>query len=551
MRRPPTDDHRGGSAMNAIVGRGVEVDHIRRLVDDDGCAVLTLVGEPGIGKSTLLDLACARAAQHGITVRRTDADEIGVSQPFGFLGGLLGTAWQPAQADLQPLALVDAALDALERSTPDGRLLLALDNLQWADPGSLRVLASVLRRSIPHGWKAILAMRPGYSETALERLRDATVEVGGLDLPIAPLTSHETLALTRERLGAMPSTALAAAVQQAGGNPFYITTLLRDLDFHHRLHTQGSTVSLDDGAVAPTLSRLLLRRARDLGPYTFELLQTAAVLGRTMAVHDLAALHGAEVADVVPSLSAATDAQLLSADGDELTFRHDLVVSALRDDTPPAARRALHRRALTLLQASGARADRLAPHLLALEPGAVDAQEAVRVARACSPEVGLRVVEHALGGVADDDFALAVCRPELLLWSGQPQLAVDAAAELIERHGDDPRIEPARAVHSHGMFLMGKAREFTAESADDLAAHVTGMTPARYKAEMALAVLFAADTRRARTLADDAVRLNAAAPAADHDVTEAVARAVRGFIDAAHGRLDEGLTDLRAASVTS
>lgn len=534
--------------MNAIVGRATEIDHIRRLVDEDGTPALTLVGEPGIGKSTLLDLACARAVQRGITVRRTDADEIGASQPFGFIGRLLGDAWHPAQADLHPLAVVDLVLDALEAATPDGRQLLALDNLQWADAGSLRVLASVLRRYVPHGGKVILAMRPAPVSDALERLLDAAVEVGGFDLPIAPLTAREVVALARERIGGMPSTNLIRAVEQAGGNPFYVTTLLRDLEFHQRLRHHDGGVSLEDGAATPTLSRLLVRRARELGPDVFELLQSAAVLGRSMALTDLAALRDMSIDATAAAVHAAAEAQLLTIDGYEVAFRHDLVMAALRDYTPPTTRRTLHRRALTLLQSSSARADRLAPHLLALEPDVVDAAELVRVAHSCSPDLGLRLVEHALDRVADDDLAIAVCRPELLLWSGQPQLAVDAAERLVERYGDDPRIEPARAVYSHAMFLMGNARAFTADSADELGGRVTQMTPARYKAEMSLAVLFAADAARARRLADEALQLSAAAPAGDADVTEAVGRAVRGFIDAAQGRMDDGLADLRAAS---
>lgn len=538
--------------MSAIVGRAVEIDHIRRLVDDQGTPVVTLVGEPGIGKSTLLDLACARAAQQGITVRRTDADEIGVSQPFGFIGRLLGDAWHPAQADLQPLALVDLVLDALETASPDGRLLLALDNLQWADTGSLRVLASVVRRFVPHGGKAVLAMRPAPVSDALERLLDAAVEVGGLDLPLAPLTGREVIALARDRLGGTPSTGLVRAVEQAGGNPFYVTTLLRDLDFHQRLRRTEGGVSLDDGVVAPTLNRLLVRRAKDLGADVFELLQSAAVLGRTMTLSDLAALRDTTAEATAVAVHVASDAQLLTiatdGDRDEVTFRHDLVMAALRDHTPPATRRTLHRRALSLLQASGARADRLAPHLLALEPDVVPTHELVRVARSCAPDLGLRLVEHALGRVADDDLALAVSRPELLLWCGQPQLAAEAAALLVEQHGGHPGVEPARAVYSHAMFLMGKARAFAADAADDLDAHVTQMTPARYKAEMGMAVLFAADATRARRMADDALRLNATAPAADSEVTEAIGRAVRGFIDGAQGRMDDGLADLRAAS---
>jgi len=534
--------------MSAIVGRASEIDRIRRLVDGDGPGALTIVGEPGIGKSTLLEIARARATQAGIAVRSADADEIAMAQPFGFLGTLLGDAWHPGQADLQPLALVDTVMNTLEAGTHDGRLLLSLDNLQWADPGSLRVLASVLRRGVPHGWAAVLAMRPVPAGEPLTRLLDAVVEVGGTEITLDPMSPQEVVALTRDRLGAMPSTGLVRAVEQAGGNPFYVTTLLREFELQEQLERHEGSVALLAGAATPTLHRMLVRRARGLGDDAFELLQCAAVLGRTMSLADLAALRDLPVAATLDAISAAADAQLLRSDGDEVAFRHDLVMAALRDNTPAAVRRTLHTRALELLRASGERPDRLAPHLFELGVDAVDAAELRTVARACSPDVGLRLIERATGQVDDPDLLLAVTLPELLLWSGRPQQAIDSADALVAEYGDDTRIEPARAVLSHALFLMGQARTFTTAAGDDLDPRVTTMTPARYKAEMSLAVLFGGDPARARRLADDALVLSAASPAADGDVTEAVARGVRGFVDAAQGRMTAGLGDLRTVS---
>lgn len=534
--------------MSAIVGRASEIDRIRRLVDGDGPAALAIVGEPGIGKSTLLEIACARAAQAGSAVRRADADEIAMAQPFGFLGTLLGDAWHPGQADLQPLALVDTVMSALEVAARDGHLLLALDNLQWADPGSVRVLTSVLRRAVPQGWKVVAAVRPAPVTESLSRLLDAVVEVGGSEIALSPMSPQEVTALARDRLGAIPATSLVRAVEQAGGNPFYVTTLLREFELHEQLERHDGTVALQAGAATPTLNRMLVRRARELGEDAFELLQCAAVLGRSMSLTDLAALRGAPVDAITGAVRAATDAQLLRSDGGDVSFRHDLVMAALRDSTPTAVRRTLHARALELLRASAARPDRWAPHLFELGVDVLDAAELRTVARACSPDVGLRLIERATGHIDDADLLLAVTLPELLLWSGQPQQAVDCADALVTEYGDDMRIEPARAVLSHALFLMGQARTFTAAAADDLDPRVTSMTPARYKAEMSLAVLFGGDAARARRLADDAMRLNAAAPAADSDVTEAVARGVRGFVDAVQGRMTDGLTDLRTVS---
>jgi len=530
--------------MTTIVGRASEIERIRQLIDEPDATALAIQGEPGIGKSTLLAVAATRAEQQGRAVLRADADEIASTQPFGLLQTLLGDRWAGAHASLPPLAVVDVAIEAIDAIAADrGAPLLVLDNLQWADPGSLRVLTSVVRRTVALGWRAIVAMRLGAQPEPLARLLDAIVELGGTDLVLAPLSAVEVVALTRVQLGAPPTSALRRAVEQAGGNPFYVTTLLRELQHEQRLRSDDREVTIAAGSTSPSLGRMLVRRAHDLGDDTCSMLQAAALMGRTTRLDTLAELLGRNVDDLIPQVRAAVDASLVDASPDELTFRHDLVAAALRDHTPAPERTALHRRALAVLRSSETRPDRLAPHLLALPVEAVDPSELIAVADACSTHIGLQLVDRALA-TGEPSVQLAVKRAELLLWNGQPHAAIDEAERLLALHEGDPRVEPAAAVRSHALFLIGRGNDVSASAADDLDPGVTTMTNARYKAEIALPLLFSGQADRAFALAEAAIALNAASPARDAHVTEATARAVRGFVQVARGRITQGLADL-------
>ena len=550
--------------MNAFVGRAREVERVRSLVDSEAGGILAFVGEPGIGKSALLDMAASRGTVNGMAVVRADADELGSAQPFGMLSMLLGaTAAVPLEADLAPLAVVDRAIDAVEQRAAGATPLLVLDNLQWADPGSLRVLTSVLRRMVPLGWRAVLAARPAPVSEAAARLFLAAAEAGGSEVALGPLTAAETLALVRDRLGDVPTVALQRDVQQAGGNPFYVTTLLREWEHEGRLVRGTTGVGLEPGATPTTLSRMIMRRARELGPDATDVLCCAAVLGRQSTADDVAAVLGAPMSTVQAARVAAIEAGLLDGDDPHLRFRHDLVVAALRDGTAQPVRLSHHHAALARLRRQGARRDRLAPHLLALPIAADELGEVVEVAMACAPETGLLLVDKALAELADHtgaagaaagaagaadgaggpdgDGALTIARAVLLLWSGRLREAVDAAAEEIARHGAGGRRNVLRSVESHGRFLLGEARAWAPDKPDDLEPDGIGLiTPERYKAEMALAVLFAGDAARARQLAEDALTLNVGSVAADEAVTEAIAAGIGGMLAVGAGQASRG-----------
>lgn len=543
--------------MTTFVGRAPLVERIRALVDDTRGGALTFTGEPGIGKSALIDMASGRAAAQGFAVLRADADELGTTQPYGTLGALLsaaspsvgggsgagaGTATWALLADAPPLAMVDRLLEAAELGAGSTTPLIAVDNLQWADQGSLTVLASVMRRTVPLGWRFVFGARTAPWPDALSQLLVAAAEVGGSEVAVEPLTDAETLALVRDQIGGVPSRDLQLLVRQAGGNPFYLTTLLRELHHDQRLiRTEGATVGLRVGDTPTTLARIIVRRAQALGPDAFDVLRAAAVLGRHSSLADLAALLDTSTDQLQAVRGAAAEAGLLDPSDPGFGFRHDLVVAALRDQSPTDERTNWHMRALHLLRSADARADLLAPHLLALPVDPQQLDEIARVAEACAPDVGLLLVEKALAAGSDPDFRLIVLRGHLLLWSGRLREAVDAATLALDTHGALGPLNSLRSVQSRGTFLLGEARSWAPDHPDDLEpAGLPFITPERYKAEMSVAVLFAGQAQRALRLATDALDMNTGSAAADEAITDAVAASVCGMLHSAGGRVSEG-----------
>jgi KaiC/GvpD/RAD55 family RecA-like ATPase len=74
-----------------VVGREREVAVVQSLVDAlPTGGVVVSDGEPGIGKSALVDITCARGLEQGVTVLRVGADVANRAAPFGLIGELLG-----------------------------------------------------------------------------------------------------------------------------------------------------------------------------------------------------------------------------------------------------------------------------------------------------------------------------------------------------------------------------------------------------------------------------------------------------------------------------
>jgi predicted ATPase len=112
-----------------------------------------------------------------------------------------------------------------------------------------------------------------------------------------------------------------------------------------------------------SLRLAVLRRLGFLSEETLDVLRTASVLGSAFSAADLATVLGRPSGDLVPVLTDALQAGVVTGAGPRFAFRHDVVHEAIYQDLPAALRRALHVDAGKALAAAGAPARRVATHL--------------------------------------------------------------------------------------------------------------------------------------------------------------------------------------------
>src|SRR4051794_7431069 len=285
-----------GDDVDQLVGRGREQ---ALLVDalDGPAGLIEVCGEPGIGKSRLLRELHARASDRGHLVLDGRGAEFETSVPFGMFvdaidGELAGLDPERLAAAIgaehtAELAQVFPSLAALAGEGPRGLeaerfkahfavrrllehlaadrpVLLMLDDVHWADPASVELLALLLRRP-PRGPVLLtLAHRPHQTAPGLARSLDrAGREPTARRLELGPLSAAEV----DELLGdGMSAAARAALYRESGGNVFYVEQLARGWDL------EGAPPAVAAAIEAELTS--LPRRAR-------KLLEGAAVAGET------------------------------------------------------------------------------------------------------------------------------------------------------------------------------------------------------------------------------------------------------------------------------
>src|SRR5947209_8789952 len=242
----------------ALIGRGhelAEFDHALERLADGQSGAIQVVGEPGIGKSRLLAEIANRAGASGYLVLDGRAAEFEQDVPFALIidamNDYLGTL-DPAflrtldDAAVQELAEVFPGLSRLVARPPGRRpdperyrfhyavravlerlaarrpVLLALDDIHWADPESFDVMSHLLRR-----FRGPLLMTLAFRQTPARlagALEEATRAGFSTRLDIAPLSSSEAQALVDAELDAET---WATLYRESGGNPFYLEQLAR------------------------------------------------------------------------------------------------------------------------------------------------------------------------------------------------------------------------------------------------------------------------------------------------------------------------------------
>jgi DNA-binding CsgD family transcriptional regulator/tetratricopeptide (TPR) repeat protein len=412
----------------------------------DGTAGIVVIDGPaGIGKSRLVQHAGRLAAQGGFAVAAARSDELDQVTPLGPLLTAL-RACEPAiiggddrllipgLAD-QRLWLLDRLHTALESAAAAQPVLICIDDLQWADQATLQAAAALPAElfSVPIAW--ILARRTAPVTSAMHALLGRLADLGARRIGVGPLTPAAAGELASDILGASPGGPLSRLIDQAHGNPFYLTELLRTLVDTGRVLIDHGQASLHGDGLPEQFHASVRSHIRGLSPGTRELLQVASVIGNDFAVGDLAAVIGRPSGHILGQVLEATGAGLLTDYGPAvLGFRHDLIRQAIYSELPSPVRQSLHRDAAAALSRSGASASRVAAHLAhGARPG---------------DEEALRLLEAAAAALAPTNPSAAAdaARQALdLLPAGDPRRA-RAATTAVGLLGDAGRLDDALSV---------------------------------------------------------------------------------------------------------
>ena len=539
-------------ATGAVIGRSAELEAISQELKEASAhlAAVTLEGEPGIGKTRLLLAAAALASASGFTCVAITADEE-IRGPFLVARSLFASssvqttaAGTPAEAAVRRVVEAISGRDepGFEMLSPDAKLLrafdlagvaistlagmrplaLLIDDVQWADDDTLRLLRYVVRSDADRPIFLFLTIRPDEFASVTEAVNFvADMERMGLVRRLRPgrFGAVETAELLKRVLGGpVEATSAAAMHVQSEGVPFIVEELART-------HREAGTLQQVDGEwrlgrnaarLVPSAVRTLIdRRAARLPAGTRAALGDAAILGRSFSLRDLRAIrerigvgelaggsatHDDDGDSLADDLGPAVRAGLLlpQAQGEpaDYTFTHEQVRQFAASQLSAARRRQVHAAVIDLLLDGGdpapAGLPMLAQHALAAGDTARAGRFSIDAATAAlgsnAPEEALRLVEQALPVVSsptdrrtllatrDDAFAALRRTDERL--QGLTELAALAeamrdpvveldvqlrrASALRMSHDEDAAAELARRVRARAAERGDAAMELRA-----------------------------------------------------------------------------------------
>ncbi|MCO1574445.1 AAA family ATPase [Crossiella sp. SN42] len=342
-------------------------------------------GVPGIGKTALLAAAGELAAGRGFRVLTASGGELEQDLPFAMVRQLFDPALREAEPEVRSgaAALAAPVFAADGDQVPVGNvvhglywlcsnlaepapLLLAVDDVHWADEASLRFLSHLARRVGDLPVLLLLGGRPVAGDSALAR---ALSGVEPVLLTLGSLSGQAVSRFVRDRLSPAADPEFCRACAEAtGGNPFLLTEAITALRAA-RVPPVAAQADRIPGLQAAPIARTVLTRLNRLGPEAVRLARALAVLGPAADLTRPARLAGLSL-DRASELADLLAQESLLTGGYPVDFAHPLVRTAVYADGTDIRRAADHRRAVELLAAEAAPAEQLVPHLLAAAPAA-------------------------------------------------------------------------------------------------------------------------------------------------------------------------------------
>jgi DNA-binding CsgD family transcriptional regulator len=381
----------GADSGGVLLERDHELEVLDRVVEDAlaGDAVVALLeGPAGIGKSSLLAQARAKAAAAGFQVLSARGSDLERESPYGVVRQLFESPlldpvcrarWLTGSAE--PAARVFAPAEDDANTSPgsfgvlhglfwlaanaaaDGPLCLSIDDLQWCDPASLRFLAYLERRLEGLKVLVVTAARVDDSDAESRLILDIAHDPAAVAIGLSALSEDGSAQVVRDRLGPDAEPPFCAACHRAtGGNPLLLRELLKTMQAEN---IQPDAAHADAIAeVGPrAVSRTVLLRLSRLPPDTVAVARAVALLGDGASLPATAALASLDETRVADAVRALVAAEILRPEA-PLGFVHALVRDAVYQELSVSERELQHERAAKELAALGAPRETVASHLL-------------------------------------------------------------------------------------------------------------------------------------------------------------------------------------------
>jgi ABC-type oligopeptide transport system substrate-binding subunit/class 3 adenylate cyclase len=433
--------------LTPIVGRSRELGECRAAVDavlQGTGSILYLVGEPGIGKTRLMnetrrmvDAAPAtsrastwlegRCVSYGetmpywpfrdllhswlgtsadepelrlrVTLRRRVAalfaDRADQIEPY--LAQLLALPPDPKESEhlatLSPEALQYRTFEVvralLTRLAQDGPVVVALEDLHWADPTSVQLVEQLIGDTDHAAILVALSMRPERDHSAWRVKEEAARDLPHRyrEIGLAAMSGDAGRELLGSLIGVdtLPAEMAAQILESAEGNPFFLEELVRSLVDAHAITADGDSWRFDhtvDVEIPPTVEKVILSRIDRLSGNARATVTAASVLGRQFRLPELEALVRTDRGSVGATLTELQRVDLIRESRrwpePEYRFKHALIQEAAYRTLVRQDRERLHRTAAEHLEGRAATgksedAGLLAYHWL----GAADEDKAV------------------------------------------------------------------------------------------------------------------------------------------------------------------------------
>jgi tetratricopeptide (TPR) repeat protein/transcriptional regulator with XRE-family HTH domain len=406
----------GTHGQPPFVGRLRERAVIKRHLGGDGPPCLVVSGEPGIGKSRLLREARLYARADGLTVLEGGGHRRSGQEPFApivealahyladqspaeqranlrgcawlvrllpELAGMLTppVAWGEMESEQERRLMFGAVIQLLRNVAGPAGTLLILDDLQWAGPDALELLAALVRAAPRAELRVLCACRDTEVPIAHPLgtlLADLTRESLVGSLRLGPLTADEASDLLSDLLGEMAMSEeplRERLLARAEGVPFFLVSC-----------AQSVRAGALDGDISEEIpwgvEQSVRQRIALLPASAHELLDVAAVVGRSAPGRLLVQVCELPERDALAVLDGVCQARLLVEDaGGDYHFVHDIMREVVDADLGTTRRKVLHRCVGQALERA---------------PGAVPVEAlAYHYARSDTPEHALAYLEQA------------------------------------------------------------------------------------------------------------------------------------------------------------